>query len=74
MSQTKDLTNYFLDEQHWDEINNNNIALRDKNELQLTPAYLQLLINLWDKNNQIKYYEPRNLMNIVEKNESFYLN
>ena len=66
LSQTKDLTNYFLDEQHWDEINNNNIALRDKNELQLTPAYLQLLINLWGKNNQIKYYEPRNFMNIVE--------
>ena len=67
LSQTKDLTNYFLDEQHWDKINNNNIALRDKNELQLTPAYLQLLINLWGKNNQIKYYEPRNFMNIVEK-------
>ena len=66
LSQTKDLTNYFLDQQHWDEINNNNIALRDKNELQLTPAYLQLLINLWGKNNQIKYYEPRNFMNIVE--------
>ena len=72
LSQTKDLTNYFLDQQHWDEINNNNIALRDKNELQLTPAYLQLLINLWDKNNQIKYYEPRNFMNIVEKMEPLF--
>ena len=67
LSQTKDLTNYFLDEQHRDEINNNNIALENKNELQLTPAYLQLLINLWDKNEGIKCYNPRNFMNIVEQ-------
>ena len=65
-SQTKDLTNYFLDEEHWDRIKNNNIALRNKNDLQLVPAYLELLKNLWDKNNEKGNYAPRNFMETVE--------
>ena len=50
LSQTKELTKYFLTENNENRIINNNIAYADKNALQLSPIYLELIKKLWDKN------------------------
>jgi hypothetical protein len=56
LSQTEDLTNYFLDEKRSaQKVKNNNIAKKNRNDLQLTPVYLELVKNLWDKNNSKGY-------------------
>ena len=72
LSQTKELTNYFLNEKNKDRIINNNIALKNKNELQLSPVYLELIQKLWDKNGP-KSFSPYKFMNTVEK-MNHYLN
>ena len=66
LSQTKDLTNYFLKESNKYHIINNNFAINNKNNLQLSPAYLELIQHLWDKNRN-NSFSPTNFMNIVEK-------
>ena len=71
LSQTKGLTNYFLNEKNKEKIINNNIALNNKNALQLSPSYLELIQNLWDKNGQ-KSYSPNKIKHIIEQmNPSF---
>ena len=68
LSQTADLTNYFLDEKHSsNKIKNNNIALKNPNNLQLSPIYLELVEKLWDKNNYKGYFEPRRFMKTIEE-------
>ena len=52
LSQTEKLTKYFLNENNIGEIINNNIALKNKNQNQLSPVYLELLQNLWSKDGQ----------------------
>jgi len=64
LSQTKDLTNFFLDEKNKNKITNNNIALKNKNLLQLSPAFSELINKLWD-NNGSKSFSPNNFMNII---------
>ena len=67
LSQTKDLTNYFLDtNRSADKIRNNNIAMKNRNDLQLSPVYLELVKDLWNKNNVNGYIEPRRFMKTVE--------
>ena len=66
LSQTDDLTNYFLDEElSFDRIINNNVAIKNKNDLQLSPVFLELLKNLWNKNSKRSYYEPKKLMETI---------
>ena len=72
LSQTKSLTNYFLDNKNKDNIINNNIALTNKNELQLSPIYFELITKLWDKNGNCKSFSPYNFMNTVEKMNSLF--
>ena len=48
-SQTEQLTKYFLNENNKSRIIDNNIALNDKNELQLSPHYYQLILKLKKK-------------------------
>ena len=68
LSQTEDLTNYFLDEKRsGKKIKDNNIAVKNKNDLQLTPVYLELVKKLWDKNNFKGYFEPKRFMKTVEE-------
>ena len=68
LSQTEDLTNYFLDEKRSsNKIKNNNIAIKNRNALQLTPVYLELVKQLWDKNSVRKYIEPKRFMKTVEE-------
>ena len=66
LSQTKELTKYFLNINNENRIINNNIALTNKNSLQLSPIYLGLIKKLWDENGE-KSFSPYNFMNIVEK-------
>jgi ubiquitin C-terminal hydrolase len=65
LSQTKKLTDYFLNLNNKDRIINNNIALQDNNDLQLSPKYLELIQKLWDKNSP-KSISPTDFRNIVE--------
>ena len=68
LSQTEDLTNYFLDEKRsGQKIKDNNIAVKNRNDLQLTPVYLELVKKLWDKNNFKGYFEPKRFMKTVEE-------
>ena len=64
LSQTKKLTNYFLDEKHRNKIQNNNIFLLNPNDYQLSPVYLELIENLWNDKGP-SYYAPYNFMNRV---------
>ncbi len=66
LSQTKPLTNYFLDKSHENEIINNNIAKINKRQLQLCPVYLEVIQNLWDKNGN-KSFSPDNFVNTIIK-------
>ena len=71
LSQTKGLTNYFLNEENEENIFNNNIALKNKNDLQLSPVYLELIKILWKKDGE-KSFSPNVFMNTVNNmNPSF---
>ena len=57
-SQTEVLTNYFLNKKNINKIMNNNVAKKDPNDLQLSPSYHNLILNLWsDKPN--KWFSPK---------------
>ena len=49
---------------------NNNIASANKNALQLSPIYLELIKQLWDEKGE-KSFSPQNFMNIIEKMNPF---
>ena len=67
LSQTKNLTNYFLI-QNQKLIINNNIELQNKRELLLTPIYLELIKQLWPLNKtEINFYSPNHFINRIEK-------
>ena len=65
LSQTCHLTKYFLNEKNENRILNNNLALKKQN-LQLSPIYLELIKSLWNKNGP-KSFSPNKFMNIIEK-------
>ena len=66
LSQTKELTKYFLNPKNENRIINNNLAMANKNSLQLSPIFLELIKKLWDENGG-KSFSPHNFMKIVEK-------
>ena len=65
LSQTKQLTNFFINKSNKSKIINNNYALK-KDDSQLSPAFLELILKLWDKNGD-KAYSPNKFMDTVEK-------
>ena len=65
LSQTKKLTNYFLNPQNKERIIKNNIALKNPNDLQLSPLYLELISKLWATDGS-KNYSPYNFMNCIQ--------
>ena len=71
LSQTINLTKYFLNKNNQDRIINNNIALKNKNDLQLSPVYLELIQKLWDENGP-KSFSPNKFMNTIEKMNSLF--
>ena len=54
LSQTKDLTNYFLKEDNYNKIINNNMAKKNPGTKTLCPIYYNLIKNLWKKNATFK--------------------
>ena len=66
LSQTKELTKYFLNEENEDKILNNNVALKDRNSLQLCPAYLDLIHELWS-NNSKRPFSPNGFIETIEQ-------
>ena len=62
LSQTKTLTNYFLNEKNKTKIINNNIALKNKLDNQLTPFYYELINKLWNKTSETKSVSPLNFV------------
>ena len=67
LSQTRDLTAYFLKKKSIDKILNNNIALKNRDADQLSPIYWKLILNLWNKNPTSRSFPPRDFMAIIEK-------
>ena len=67
LSQTEDLTSYFLNENNINTIMDNNIALKEKDSLKLSPSYLELIQNLWKEKEQGHYYSPSKFLEIFEK-------
>jgi len=64
LSQTKQLTSYFLNEKNFERIMNNNIANSNENEYQLSPVYFELLEKLWEIDGE-KSFSPYKFMNTV---------
>jgi len=62
----KNLTYYFLNKDNKERIINNNIALKNKEDLQLSPIYLELIQKIWDENGA-KSFSPNKFMNTIEK-------
>ena len=64
LSQTKALSSYFLNNKNKEKIINNNISLKNKNDNQLSPLYLELINKLWEINGP-KSFSPNNFMNMI---------
>ena len=67
LSQIGKLSKYFLAEKNRDLIINNNIARANRNALQLSPSYLELIQHLWNASEPEGAYSPNNFMNKVEQ-------
>ena len=46
---------------------NNNIVIKNKNDNQLSPIYLDLIKHLWKKNSRQKSFPSTTFMKIIEK-------
>ena len=62
LSQTKSLTNYFLNENNKDKI----FSLNNKNKNQLSPIYFELIHKLWDKDSN-ESFGPNDFMNKINE-------
>ena len=71
LSQTEGLSNYFLEAKNKDRIFNNNIALSNMNENQLSPFYFELIKNLWN-NNGPKSFSPYKFINKINEMNSLF--
>ena len=67
LSQTEGLSNYFLNPKNKEKIINNNIAMKNKNEHQLSPLFLELIQNLWNDKKPKSSYSPYNIINKINE-------
>ena len=67
LSQTTDLTNYFLKENNKDKIINNNYSKKFPRNLQLCPMYYDLIQKLWEKGAYSKSFSPNEFMDSIAK-------
>ena len=67
LSQTEDLTAYFLKDRHREKIINNNLSKKNIKSDQLSPNYLKLIQKLWDKNSSIRSFSPRDFIRTIER-------
>ena len=65
LSQTKGLTNYFLNPKNYNRIMNPNSY--EQNQINLCPIYYNLIKNLWNKNTTIKSFSPDEFMKSIDK-------
>ena len=71
LSQTKGLTNFFLNQNNYNAIMNTNTY--KQNQIKLCPIYYNLIKNLWNKNSTSPSFSPREFMTSIAemtKNES----
>ena len=66
LSQTRGLTNYFLQEKNYNRIMNTNVSEQDKNQNQLCHIYYDLIQNLWKKDEASKSFSPEKFMNSLK--------
>ena len=72
LSNTIPLTNYFLNDKNKEKIINNNISIKNPDAPQLSPSYLNIIINLWNNNNHLNYFSPSDfIQNIRNSNSEF---
>ena len=64
LSQTKALADYFLEEKNKNKIKNNNIALKNKNDYQLSPVFLDIIQKIWGMNGPNSFL-PNTFMNTL---------
>ena len=72
LSQTEGLSNYFLNPKNKNRIINNNIAMVNINDHQLSPFFLELIENLWNKQNSKKSFSPYNIINKINEMNSLF--
>ena len=71
LSQTSELTSYFLNNKNIEEIINDNNTSKDKNDKKLSPSYLKLIQNLWNINGAEAYSSDEFLDIIKSMNPLF---
>ena len=71
LSQTGELTSYFLNNKNIEEIINDNRKSKDKNDKKLAPSYLKLIRNLWNINEVEAYSSDTFLDTIKNMNPLF---
>ena len=72
LCKTIKLTNYFIDPKNKDKIFRNNIVQKNKNYLELSTSYYDLIQHLWDKKNKRGFYSPNDFKNkICQMNSLF---
>ena len=72
LSQTEVLSNYFLNPNNKNRIINNNIAMVNINDHQLSPFFLELIENLWNKQNSKRSFSPYNIINKINEMNSLF--
>ena len=70
LSQTKDLTSYFLKKKNKELIRNN--KNKNRNSDQLCPVYLDLIEKLWGHPEGPKSFSPKDFRTLVEKMNSLF--
>ena len=71
LSQTSELTSYFLNNKNIEQIINDNIISKNKNDKKLAPIYLKLIQNLWKMNGTEAYSADTFMNNIKNMNPLF---
>ena len=71
LSQTKGLTNYFLDEKNKEKIRNNKAEFKNEKNNQLSPIYLGLLEKLWEIDGP-KSFSPKTFINTFNNMNTFF--
>ena len=71
LSQTCELTSYFLNNINIEQIINDNNTSKDKNDKKLSPSYLKLIQNLWNINGAEAYSSDEFLDTIKSMNPLF---
>ena len=75
LNKTIKLTNYFIDPKNKDKIFRNNIVQKNKNYLELSTSYYDLIQHLWDKKNKKGFYSPHDFKKkICQMNSLFQSN